>query len=77
MPKKPAYGNIVWLTDLDKTVIDHDRKTGTVAAPQELREACDRLDALTAGFFIVTGRDVDTVDMADFPRQPLSHFCRI
>jgi trehalose-phosphatase len=65
--EKTGLRNIVWLTDLDRTVIDHDRKTGTVAAPQELREACDRLDARTAGFFIVTGRDVDTVDNRIFP----------
>lgn len=65
--EKTGLRNIVWITDLDKTVIDHDRKTGTVAAPKELREACDRLDALTAGFFIITGRDIDTVDKRIFP----------
>ena len=65
--EKIGLRNIVWLTDLDKTVIDHDRKTGTVAAPKELQEACDRLDALTAGFFIITGRDIDTVDKRIFP----------
>ncbi len=62
-----GLSNIVWITDLDRTIVDNDRKTGKVFVPPDLEGVCRRLDDATAGFYIVTGRSLNTVDTVFFP----------
>jgi hydroxymethylpyrimidine pyrophosphatase-like HAD family hydrolase len=66
-----GLSNIVWITDLDRTVVDNDRNTGKVFVPPDLEGVCRRLDDVTAGFYIVTGRSLNTVDAVFFPN---THF---
>jgi trehalose-6-phosphatase len=65
--ERTGLANIAWMTDLDDTVIDHDRSNGAVFVPPGLAESCRRLDEQTAGFYIVTGRNLLSVDTAIFP----------
>jgi len=64
---RTGLSNIVWITDLDRTIIDHDRYTGTTTPPAGLDETLRSLDRQTAGFYIVTGRDLESVDNRLFP----------
>lgn len=68
---RTGLSNIVWITDLDRTVIDHDRHTGMTKSPAGLADVCKELDKKTAGFYIVTGRDLESVDTKIFPGEHL------
>ncbi len=67
--KKTGLENIVWTTDLDKTVLDTWADPNKMAPAPGLEETCRILESRTAGFYVITGRDADYVDNVVFPHS--------
>lgn len=54
-----GINNIIWITDLDDTVIDLAKNVTQINAPSGLEDSFHAIDAVTQGrFFIVTGREL-------------------
>ncbi len=65
-----GINNIIWVTDLDLTVLDSHKDPNQVRAPDGFEETCRRLDAATQDrFFIITGRELSYVNTV-FPGTP-------
>ena len=65
-----GINNIIWVTDLDLTVLDSHENPNKVSAPEGFENTCRRLDNATEGrFFIVTGREMSYVNTI-FPNTP-------
>jgi trehalose-phosphatase len=61
--------NVVWTTDLDKTVLDTWPDPEGMAPAEGLGESCNRLEKNTAGFYVITGRDGAYIDRVAFPNS--------
>ena len=64
-----GLSNIVWTTDLDKTVLDVWADPEGMAPAEGLEESCNRLEKNTAGFYVITGRDGAYIDRVAFPNS--------
>lgn len=63
--------NIIWVTDIDETLVEKGTNPNDILAPAELEEQCHEIDEATEGrFFIITGRELPYVD-ALFPGKGL------
>lgn len=63
--------NIIWVTDIDETLVEKGANPNDILAPTELEEQCHEIDAATEGrFFIITGRELPYVDTL-FPGKGL------
>ena len=66
-----GINNIIWITDLDDTVIELSKNVTGVNAPSGLEDSFHAIDTATQGrFFVVTGREMSYVDKL-FPKKPL------
>lgn len=63
--------NVVWTTDLDKTVLDTWPDPAGMAPADGLEESCKRLEKNTAGFYVITGRDGAYIDNVAFPNSKM------
>lgn len=63
--------NIIWVTDIDETLVEKGANPNDILAPAGLEDDCFALDDLTEGrFFIVTGREMPYIDEL-FPSKGL------
>lgn len=64
-----GVNNLVWMTDLDHTVLDMQKDPTKVRAPAGLSDSFAALDRATEGrFFVITGREMSYVQSI-FPDQ--------
>ena len=67
--------NIIWMTDIDETLVEKAADPGALNAPTGLEDDCRDLDTLTGGrFYIITGRELPYIDQL-FPQKTLKASC--
>lgn len=65
--EKTGLNNLIFATDMDLTLLDKSSDPDIVSVPDTFEADCQQIDNLTNGrFFIITGRDIEFVDMAVF-----------
>lgn len=67
--------NIVWITDVDETLLEKAANPNEVTQVPGLEDLCERLDAKAGGgFFVITGREFPWLDKV-FPKKTIRASC--
>ncbi len=73
--RKTGSKNIVWITDVDETLLEKSTNPNLVTQVSGLESLCENLDkAVDGGFYVITGRDFAWLDQV-FPAKNVRASC--